>query len=275
MQTLCTQCGLSIDEKGSFCTSCGTKLRQDSVTTRATSQVGTQGVDLIETKPAIPAPRGKAKVLLAGLGALLLFGGVAVAGVVYVGYRANSKAKEIRSVYKLDAILNQTSHPAAPEGDSEKSSKSGLQRDACALITKEEIAAATGAAISGGTSGDDGEACTFEASDDSAVTVVVNVKWHGGSLAMNALPAMSQQPVQEDIRKLVKGIGDEAYLLGVDEETQKSLDKASPELKALTGFASGPLTFRKGEAWVVITATLSENKTEVEKKIAAIIAGRM
>jgi hypothetical protein len=61
----------------------------------------------------------------------------------------------------------------------------------------------------------------------------------------------------------------------VDEKTQKGLDDASPDLKALTSFATGPLVFRKGEVWVAVTETLSEHKGEVQKKIAAILATRI
>jgi hypothetical protein len=86
---------------------------------------------------------------------------------------------------------------------------------------------------------------------------------------------MSEQLGQENIRHPVQGIGDEAYLLGVDEETQRGLDKGSEAVKGLSSFATGPLVFRKGEAWVVVTATLAENKADVQKKIARIVAGRI
>jgi hypothetical protein len=143
------------------------------------------------------------------------------------------------------------------------------------LISKEEVASATGTSFSGTTLSEDRDVCTYDPGGDSAVSVVVDVKWRDGNLAMQALPTMSEQLGQENIRHPVQGIGDEAYLLGVDEETQRGLDKASEAVKGLSSFATGPLVFRKGEAWVVVTATLAENKADVQKKIARIVAGRI
>jgi hypothetical protein len=92
---------------------------------------------------------------------------------------------------------------------------------------------------------------------------------------MRVLPGFTVRLGQEDLRHRVEGIGDEAYLLGVDEETQQGLDKASQVLKGLSSFATGPLVFRKRDVWVVVTATLAENKADIQKKIAQIIAGRI
>jgi len=92
---------------------------------------------------------------------------------------------------------------------------------------------------------------------------------------MNALPAVTQSAIGKDIRQPVSGIGDEAYILGVDEKTQKSFDEIPEQFKALASFATGPLMFRKGDVWVTVTATLAKNKADAEKKIASLAVDRL
>jgi hypothetical protein len=270
MSRFCVKCGQPAGENIVFCTSCGTRLQTAELTAQAAASAGALPAKKASAKPA---HSGKGKVILPVAGGIILLAGLVVGTVAYAGCRATSTAKQLTQGHDLGAILNETRRSTARQSYATPT-KSAAGRDACSLVSKEEVAKATGTNISEATLSDE-SVCTYEPGDDSSVTIVVDIKWRDGDLAMRALPGFSKQFGQDDIRHPVKGIGDEAYLLGVDEQAQKDMDSASPDLKALTGFATGPVVFRKGEVWVVVTATLSENKSEVEKRIAAILAARI
>jgi hypothetical protein len=273
MPNFCAQCGTPFGEDTAFCTSCGTKLKnQDGTDQAAASSGAPPAAHPVAAAVRVPARKGKANLAFAALGVTVLLGGLAAA-VIYTGYRTASRAQQPGQDLGWASVIKDA--PKSAGEDREALWSTSSQPDACSLISKEEVAAATGTAIAEATPNEDKDACTFESRDDSAVTVVVDVKWHNGNLAMRALPAMSEQLVQEDIRHPVKGIGDEAYVLGVDENTQKSLNQVAQQLKGLSSFATGPLTFRKGDVWANVTVTAAENKVEVEKRIALIVAQRI
>jgi len=276
MSEFCVQCGTPIWQGASFCTGCGTKSDSANSPEQRLSQ---QAVLPASTADGVTAraiqKSSKKKLILAALGGVLVLGGVAVGGMIYVGYRVATKASQVKGEGSLGSLVREAAREAngTPGNDGEEHVTG--QRDACGLASKEDVALAAGTAFSATTLSDDRNVCTYEPDDDSEVTVVVDVKWRDGNLAMRALPGFTAQLGQEDGRHAVQGIGDEAYLLGVDEETQESLDKASQELKGLSSFATGPLVFRKRDVWVIVTATMAENKADVQKKIAQIIAGRI
>lgn len=271
MAGFCAQCGAPIGQEAKFCTICGVKsdsrdsLRQPTPQVNATGRATAKGAE----------KSGNQKAVFAVLGGVFVLAVLSIGGTVYVGYRGMNKANQLRKEYGLDSFLRETGRTAKGSLETEKENHSAEQRDACNLISKEEIASASGTTFSVATLSEDRNVCTYEPGDESVVTVVVDIKWRDGNLAMRALPGFTAQLGQEDIRHPVQGIGDEAYLLGVDEETQQRLDKASEAVKGLSSSATGPLVFRKREVWVVITATMAENKAAVQKKIAQIIEGRI
>jgi hypothetical protein len=276
MPSFCTQCGKVVDKDVAFCVVCGAKLQTGTSAQKPATASETTSLHAVPGN-ATPAPPGGAllKVLALVAGALVVVGGLAMIGVIYAGYQASSKASQIQQHSSLGALIKTVTAVARAESGSTEKQTAASERDVCSLISKAEVTAATGVAVSEATNNEDKDVCTYEPADDNAVIVVVDVKWHNGDLAMRALSGFSKQLGQEDIRHPVHGIGDEAYLLGVDQDTQNGLDQASQALKGLSSFATGPLTFRKGEVWVAVTATMSENKAEVEKKIASIVAARI
>jgi hypothetical protein len=276
MPSFCTQCGKVIGKDVAFCVGCGAKLQAGRFAGQPSPTGGTTSLHAVPGNAVLATPRGGVgKVLALVAGGIVVVGGLAVGGVIYAGYRASSKASQIQQHSSLGSLIKTVTSVARAESGSAQKQTAASERDVCSLISKAEVAAATGVAVSEATTNEDKDGCTYEPADDGAVTVVVDVKWHNGDLAMRVLPGFSKQLGQEDIRHPVHGIGDEAYLLGVDEDTQKGLDQAFQALKGLSSVATGPLTFRKGEVWVAVTATMAENKAEVEKKIASIIAARI
>jgi|GEM_PF-5355290 len=276
MSEFCVQCGTPIWQGASFCTGCGTKSDSANSPEQRLSQQAVPPANTADcaTARAIQKNNNK-KVILAALSGVLVLAGVAVGGMIYVGYRAATKASQVREKGSLGSLVREEAQEANETSGTDGEKHMPGPRDACSLASKEEVASAAGTTFSATTLSDDRNVCTYEPGDDSEVTVVVDAKWRDGNMAMRALPGFTAQPGQEDIRHRVQGIGDEAYLLSVDEETQQSLDKASQALKGFSSFATGPLVFRKGDVWVVVTATMAENKADIQKKIAQIIAGRI
>jgi hypothetical protein len=276
MSEFCVQCGTPICQGAGFCTGCGTKSDSPNSPEQRASQQAVPPANTADGATARAIQKGsKKKLILATLGGVLVLGGIAVGGMIYVGYRAATKASQVRGEGSLGSLVREAAQEANETSGTDGEKHVPGQRDACSLASKEEVASAAGTTFSATTLGEDRNVCTYEPGEDSEVTVVVDVKWRDGNLAMRALPGFTAQLGQEDIRHRVQGIGDEAYLLGVDEETQQSLDKALQALRGLSSFATGPLVFRKRDVWVVVTATMAENKADVQKRIAQIIAGRI
>jgi len=276
MSEFCVQCGTPIWQSASFCTGCGTKSNSANSPQQSLSQPTVPPANTADGAAARTIQKSrKKKLILAALGGVLVLGGVAFAGMIYVGNRAATKASQVKGEGSWGSLVREAAREANETSGTDGGKHIPGQRDACSLANKEEVASAAGTTFSATTLSDDRNVCTYEPGDGSEVTIVVDVKWRNGDLAMRVLPGFTVRLGQEDLRHRVEGIGDEAYLLGVDEETQQGLDKASQVLKGLSSFATGPLVFRKRDVWVVVTATLAENKADVQKKIAQIIAGRI
>jgi len=210
-------------------------------------------------------------------------GVVCVGEMVYMMHRIDANNKKISNPSDTSSAVNsaiiQAESPTESKDSSSSESKdadsSETQRDACSLVTKDEVAEATGTSVANAAPNEDKDLCTYTPSDGNMAVVTVQVNWHGGKLAMNALPAMSRSAIGKDIRQPVSGIGDEAYLLGADEKIQTTSDEVPEQLKALVSFTTGPLMFRKGDVWVTVTATFSQNKAAAEKKLGSLIAQRI
>lgn len=292
MSKFCVQCGNELSGNAMFCIHCGTKLNPDLNATDPSPKPG--GPIAPAKKPTTKRkPSGK-KILLVVVGVLIVFGGLCVAEVMYIIHRIDANNRQLLSgssgqdsvaagtsnqdATAANAAAQAVSLPASSDDSSSEAkdaSSSNTQKDACILVTKEEVASATGTSVAEATPNEDKDLCTYTPSDGDIAVVTVQVNWQGGKVAMNALPAVTQNAIGKDIRQPVSGIGDEAYILGVDEKTQKSFDDIPGQLKALASFATGPLMFRKGDVWVTVTATLAKNKADAEKKIASIAVDRL
>jgi hypothetical protein len=289
MSQFCVQCGHELSEDAMFCIHCGAKLNSDSNVQNATAPAPAGTI-----APAkIPNPKRKlsaGKIFLIVVGVLAIFGGLCVAEAVYMMHRIdvnNTKSSAASSGLSDSPNADATAANAAAQAlsspgsgdDSSSEAKdagsSGTQKDACSLVSREEVGDATGTPVAQASPNEDKDLCTYTPSDGDIAVVTVQVNWHGGKVAMSALPVMTQSAIGKDIRQPVSGIGDEAYILGVDEKTQKSFDDIPEQFKALASFATGPLMFRKGDIWVTVTATLAKNKADAEKKIASLAVDRL
>jgi hypothetical protein len=108
-------------------------------------------------------------------------------------------------------------------------------------------------------------------------TATVQVAWEGGEFALRAGGALMQGAAgSAEFRRPVQGVGDEAFVLGVGQDSQKEIDRSlPPELKVLATLTTGPLMFRKGDIMVTVTTNLIDNKFETEKEIATKVASRL
>jgi hypothetical protein len=204
---------------------------------------------------------------------LWLFGSAAalaamgVAASLYIGRSTHVRAEKVahddgRTAPKETPDENSagTDHPAV-----------------CGLATKEEVAKATHTPIVSATSNEDGELCTYTPADESLNTATVQVAWEGGEFALRAGSALMQGAAgSAEFRQPEQGVGDEAFVLGVGQDSQKQIDRSlPPELKALATLTIGPLMFRKGDIMVTVTANFIDNKFEAEKEIATKVASRL
>jgi hypothetical protein len=131
--------------------------------------------------------------------------------------------------------------------------------------------------IASATSDEDGELCTYVPAEGGANTVTVQVAWEGGKFAIQAGFALMRGAAGEaESRSPVQGVGDEAFVLGVDEGSQQQLNRdIAPGLKALATLTTGPLMFRKGDVMVTVTANFVSNRFAGEKQIAEQVASRL
>lgn len=297
MSKFCVQCGHELSENAPFCVNCGAKLNLDPSAQSTTAPSVKPPIPIEQAKtPATKRKLSGGKIFLIVAGVLVIFGGLCVAEVIYMMHRIDvnntkpssastsssdsSNSTSASDSSNSDAAAANAATQALSSGNDNSSeakdaSSSSTQKDACSLATKEEVADATGASVAEATPNEDKDLCTYTPSDGNIAVVTVQVNWQGGKVAMSALPSVTQSAIGKDIRQPVSGIGDEAYILGVDEKTQKSFDDIPAQFKALASFATGPLMFRKGDVWVTVTATLAQNKADAEKKIASLVVDRL
>jgi hypothetical protein len=204
---------------------------------------------------------------------LWIFGGIAVAtalgvaGFLHLSQSTQAQIGQYSDVYAADG-----------GGESAQENRAATQHPpACDLVSKQEVALATKTDIAEATSDEDRELCTYTPAHQGATTVSVQVAWQGGRFALHAGDALMQSAAGgAQIHQMVQGIGDEAFVLGAGQEAQDQISRSlPPELKALATVTTGPLTFRKGDVMVTVTANFIDNKFEAEKQIAAKVASRL
>ena len=243
----CVKCGSPLVEGRHFCSVCGAIIASPSHGKRATPV--------------------SAKMLLCSLGCLVALAAIGLGGFLYIGHRTHAQAEHFIQVAGPDAL----------GGASDENSAQRHHLAVCGLATRQEVAATTKISIVNVASNEDGDLCTYSQCDDSVRTVTVQVAWEGGKLAMRAGAAVMQGAAGgAEFRHAVPAIGDEAFVLGVGEESQQQLiHDIPPELKALATLTTGPLMFRKGDVMVTVTANFIGDKLEVEKQLAMKVARRL
>jgi hypothetical protein len=147
----------------------------------------------------------------------------------------------------------------------------------CTLISPEELSAITKLNIVNATSDDDGEVCNYTAADESTPAVGLQVDWEGGKFALQASSKLMENAAGgTQFRTPVTGIGDEAFILGVNPDQQRQINQNTPgQLKGLSSLTTGPLLFRKNDVMVTVTANLIDDKFDAEKQIATKAASRL
>ncbi len=124
MARFCTKCGSAADESLKFCPKCGNALAASSAPSAGPSP----------TSAAPPPQKGSPvlKIVLAIVGVLFLIMVIAMAGVLYVGYRVKQKADEFKRSVRVDqsgqSVTIQTPKGAVVIGEN---------KEAEATITKE------------------------------------------------------------------------------------------------------------------------------------------
>ena len=169
---------------------------------------------------------------------------------------------------------------ASQNGTGEKAA-AGAAADPCALVTKEEVQAATGETIVAAKAGD--EACTYESDDAMASSVTITIRRTNGPLEMamareaavalermggglaEAKGAQGDAGAAMKKGRYVDGIGDEAFF-GSNDELHV--------LKEGAYFAVTPPTMRSRMSGgnPMLSA---EQKREMARKVAEKVAGRL
>jgi hypothetical protein len=240
----CTKCGASVLDRVGPCPTCGI-------------EVGASPATNSQSVKARPKPLIWSLAFVAGIAIF------ALVGSVYMGRRSGVNAEK----YGPKSLGESTAEDRS----------SSMHHEVCDLVTRQEVASATGIAIVNSASDDDGELCTYTPAEEGVNTVTVQVAWEGGTFALNAGAALMKSAAGgAEFRQPIQGIGDEAFVLGVGPERQNELNSAiPPALKTLATLTTGPLMFRKGDTMVTVTANFVDNKLEAEKAIAMKIAGRL
>ena len=147
----------------------------------------------------------------------------------------------------------------------------------CSLLSPQEVSAATKLNIVNATSDEDDGLCKYSTVDDGVSTISVQVDWEGGKFALQAGSKLMENAASgTQFRTPVAGIGDEAFVLGVNPQQQNQINHDMPgQLKGLSSLSTGPLMFRKNDVMVTVTANFIENKFEAEKQMAAKVASRL
>ena len=268
MARFCRKCGKAVGEAAVFCGGCGFNVSASQEALQVTREKAGDA--------CVQASKAKTKSLSLVAGILVGVLGLVLCAVIYAGYRLSSQVSHLAGKKNLESILKSVSTPPVGEqAVGEEKPATSSERNICTLVSKEEVERVTGVHVSETSLNDESDVCTYTPAEDGLVTVTIGVQWQNGRFAIRALPAMSKQLINADIRQPVSGIGEEAYLLGVDRDTEKQFQDVPKELRAFSSATTGPLVFRKDDVMVTVTATFAEKKSDVEKKIAEILAKRV
>jgi hypothetical protein len=223
MATFCNNCGNNLEPGVKFCAQCGQTVNSQA----PSAQPATPAV-----QPAPPAPGGGGaiKIILIVAGVIGFCMLLAAGSCFYVAYRVRQRAHEFAGSYP------------PYQG----------KRDACALVTKDEVSQAFATPVQSVTGGD--SHCQFLFTGNDSHAVAINVTWQGGAMVMKlSHGAMKQLGAGMDTFTPVSGLGDEAYI---------------------EPMGSG-LMLRKNDVMVNIDLRRAGNNADAGKIIAAKIADRL
>lgn len=99
MTTFCSNCGKPLT--GAFCTACGSGAPSTATVAPAAAAAGGSSAT---------------KIILIVVGVLVLLGGMGVAGLVYVGYRAKQKIAQLKQDYGVTETATRSYPPAKGSG---------------------------------------------------------------------------------------------------------------------------------------------------------------
>jgi len=281
MARFCTQCGSpAANEAVKFCSKCGAPLpaaaaapppQQATPPEQPTAPPAVQPAPPPAPAPAAvaaPATAGAAKgmstvakVIIGVVSFFVVMGVLALGTCVFLVHKAKQKVEQAKAEYGLDQ-----NGPAAAE------------RDVCSLISKEEVSEITGANVTDaqGTS----SKCTYS-SPTNPVVLETDVAWSGGKLGLKLGVAALRHMGPVDTVKTVDGIADEAYTIGLPDQTKTDMDNEAQKDQSGTVkgmehvMAEAPLMFRKADVMVTVRLMEATDPEIAKESIAKTMASRL
>ncbi len=243
MANFCTKCG-SPSNGSSFCTKCGTDLRSHSTAPSAPAQPAPTPVapaappsPSTQAAPASMPPASQytppapsqgmstlAKVGIAAVVVIVLFGAAAVAGAFYVAHRVTQKVHEVKGELlgnsdssgggsNSSASSGATSSAAGSSSTNKSaSSSSNSVGDVCRYLSKEDVSRAIGVAIVATKSEENG--CSYMAVGTSAD---MTAKHMAALSASKGADAQGQNMIQNFAGAIFKSSQEQDKNVGMDE----------------------------------------------------------
>ena len=230
MPSFCTSCGSTLDPGAVFCASCGTRTASQPpavVPPVAPPPAAVQPTVPQSTVATTTTSGGvvvKILVALLCIGVLLVL--LVIGGVAYGAYRVKKKAEQLKQEYGISADA------LTGAGGSPTRTGPPPPSDPCALITKEEMAEATGLPIQQAVARE--KECSYTTADESEVSTMQTM-WGDGKITMLAVRATGKMaeagPGTE--MQTVAGVGDEAYYQNNTLTVRKGVDAFSIQFPAV------------------------------------------
>lgn len=270
MARSCPKCGApAASDQTKFCAKCGTALPAPGATASPPSaQPAAAGTAAAPAKSSGPW----VKIIVGVLGFFVLVGILAMGTCAYLGYRLKQKVEQAKSEYGLDKLGSNL--PSASPG-----SPATPAREACSLLTKEEVTEVTGIEVTE-VHGDTAK-CTY-ASATNPTLVETSVTWENGAMGYKMMVGTMKfnAPGGKGYAPIT-GIGDEACCTlglqgGQREEFKKEVKSdETGMLKNIPNLLGQfPLMFRKGDISAMVGVSeargdLDEAKQALAKKMVA------
>jgi zinc-ribbon domain len=201
MAAFCRNCGSPLADGQGFCAKCGTRTSNapanaatapPAAAAQPPAAPPVYATPPIQAAPVAPAPRPGgmstlAKILIALVIIFVVFGAVAVAGLMYIGHRVHQKATEL-GLSRSD--------------DEQRVSNAELRRiDGCALLPKSAVGAAVHMDIVRAEHGsDDAPGCAYSVAGDPADVTAKHI----GAMHKGELNQQQQDMVQEFAKGVFK-----------------------------------------------------------------------
>lgn len=235
MSTFCSNCGNKLEPGVKFCAQCGKTVNASAPAFQPAPPVAQPVTPAAQAAPPVPqsvppaSGGGAIKVILVICAVIAFFMLLAAGSCFYVAYRVKQRAHEFAGSYQ-------------PYRG---------RRDACALVTKDEVSQAFRMPVESVTGSESN--CQFQLSGVNSPVVALNVTWQGGAMVMKLSHGAMKQIGGIDTYTPVPGLGDEAYI---------------------EPMGSG-LMVRKNDVLVMIDLRTAGNNADAAKIIAAKIVNRL